>query len=106
MTRDELKQIIRETIEGVQAEAAKKASPSGPTYTFDQLNNLIKSKKAVVLFRNEYDGEFITVSEDDGFFMEENDDGEQTVHTSDGVDLYEYGVEFNEVYVAQKVNIK
>jgi hypothetical protein len=38
--------------------------------------------------------------------MQENEDGEQTVHTSDGVNAYEYGVDFNEVYVAQKVNVK
>ena len=36
----------------------------------------------------------------------ENENGEETVHTSDGVNAYEYGVDFNEVYVAQKVNVK
>jgi hypothetical protein len=38
--------------------------------------------------------------------MQENENGEETVHTSDGVNAYEYGVDFNEVYVAQKVNVK
>lgn len=104
MKKSELKDIIRETIKNVQSEAAK--APSGTTYTFNQLNNLLKSGKAVVLIKNEYDGEMIVVPAEDGFFMEENGDGDNTVHTTDGQTLYEYGSDFEEVYVAQKVNIK
>lgn len=99
MTRKELKQLIREAIEGIQSEAP------GPAYTFNQLNRLVKSGKTVVFIKTEYQAEMVAVSED-GFFMQENEDGEQTVHTSDGVNAYEYGVDFNEVYVAQKVNVK
>jgi hypothetical protein len=99
MTRTELKQLIKEAIEDIQSEAA------GPAYTFNQLNRLVKSGKTVVFIKTEYQAEMVAVSED-GFFMQENEDGEQTVHTSDGVNAYEYGVDFNEVYVAQKVNVK
>jgi hypothetical protein len=106
MNKSELKQMIKETIESVQAEAAKKASPSGPTYTFDQLNKLLNAKKIVVFIQSEYDGEFIEIDEEDGFYMQENADGEKTVHASSGGYEYEYGVEFDQVYVAQRVNIK
>lgn len=106
MKRSELKEMVKEAIEDVRLEAKVKAAPSGPTYTFNQLNKLIKGKKAVVLIRDNYYGEMVAVSEDDGFFMQENDDGEKTVHTTDGQTLYEYGAEFTEVYVAQQVNIK
>ena len=99
MTRKQLKQLIKEAIEDIQSEAA------GPAYTFNQLNRLVKSGKTVVFIKTEYQAEMVAVSED-GFFTQENEDGEQTVHTSDGVNAYEYGVDFNEVYVAQKVNVK
>jgi hypothetical protein len=106
MNKSELRKMIRETIEDVRLEAKANAAPSGATYTFNQLNKLMKSKKAVVLIKNEYDGEMIVVSDEDGFFMQENDDGDNTVHTTDGQTLYEYGAEFTEIYVAQKVNLK
>jgi hypothetical protein len=67
---------------------------------------LVKSGKTVVFIKTEYQAQMVAVSEDDGFFMQENENGEETVHTSDGVNAYEYGVDFNEVYVAQKVNVK
>ena len=100
MTHTELKQLIKEAIEDIQSEAA------GPAYTFNQLNRLVKSGKTVVFIKTEYQAQMVAVSEDDGFFMQENENGEETVHTSDGVNAYEYGVDFNEVYVAQKVNVK
>jgi len=103
MTRKELKQLIRETIEGIQSEAAV---PAGTTYTFNQLNKLIDSGKATVLIKNTYDKKLIEIPRGESFFMAENNDGEQTVHTTDGETTYEYGVEFVEVYVAQKVNVK
>ena len=105
MTRNELKQIIRETIEGVQTEAAKVA-PSGTTYTFNQLNKLLRANKIVVFFKNDYDGAFVEIDGEQGFYMQKNNDGEKTVHASDGTYEYEYGVEFDEVYVAQRVNLK
>lgn len=105
MTRDELKQIIRETIEGVQAEAAK-ASPSGPTYTFNQLNKLLRANKIVVFIKSTYDQELIQIDNEEGFFMDEGDDGDQAVHAAGAGYKYEFGADFEEVYVAQKVNLK
>lgn len=102
MNKSELKKMIREAIGDVRLEAKANAAPSGATYTFNQLNNLIKRNKAVVLIKNEYDGEMVVVSDEDGFFMQKNDAGDNT----DGQTLFEYGAEFTEIYVAQKVNLK
>lgn len=107
MKKSELKALIKETIEGVQVEAAKKRiAPSGATYTFDQLNKLLRADKIIVFIQSEYDGRLIQIDNDQGFFMDENDDGEQAVHTSDGGYTYEFGADFENVYVAQKVNLK
>jgi hypothetical protein len=105
MTRNELKQIIRETIEGVQAEAAK-VSPSGTTYTFNQLNKLLRANKIIVFIKSTYDQGLIQIDNEDGFFMDEGDDGDQAVHAAGGGYKYEFGADFEEVYVAQKVNLK
>lgn len=105
MTRNELKQIIRETIEGVQAEAAKVA-PSGTTYTFNQLNKLLRANKIVVFIKSTYDQELIQIDNEEGFFMDEGDDGDQAVHAAGAGYKYEFGADFEEVYVAQRVNIK
>jgi hypothetical protein len=104
MKKSELKALIKETIEDVKMEA--KVQTASETYTFNQLNNLLKSGKVVVLIKLEYGGELVAVDENDGFFMQENEDGDKTVHTTDGRSLFEYGAEFDEVYVAKKVNIK
>lgn len=104
MNKSELKALIKETIESVQAEAK---AATGPTYTFNQLNKLLKADKIRVFILLSYGSNFVQINEDDGFYMEENDDGEQTVHVNDGVNTaYEFGSDFEEVYVAQKVNIK
>lgn len=104
MKKSELKALIRETIEGVQVEAK---AATGPTYTFNQLNKLLRADKIRVFVLLSYGNNFVQINEDDGFYMEKNDDGEQAVHVNDGVNTaYEFGVDFEEVYVAQKVNIK
>lgn len=104
MKKSELKALIKETIEDVKMEA--KVKSASETYTFNQLNKLLKSGKVVIFILDEDTHSYVAVSEDDGFYMDENFDGENTVHTSDGVDAYEYGQNFVEVYVAKKVNIK
>jgi len=38
--------------------------------------------------------------------MDEGDDGDQAVHAAGGGYKYEFGADFEEVYVAQKVNLK
>jgi hypothetical protein len=107
MTKSQLKQLIRETIDGVKLEAKAKTSTSGTTYTFNQLNKLMQADKIIVFVQETYNKELIQIPNDVGFFMAENDDGEKTVHTGDlGDTQYEFGTDFDEVYVAQKVNIK
>lgn len=104
MKKSELKALIKETIEDVKMEA--KVQTASETYTFNQLNNLLKSGKVLVLIKAEYNGQMVVVDENDGFFMQKNEDGDKTVHTTDGESLFEYGSEFDKVYVAKKVNIK
>ena len=107
MTKSELKQLIRESIDDVKLEAKAKTSTSGKTYTFDQLNKLMQADKIIVFVRETYNEKLIQIPNDIGFFMAENDDGEKTVHTGDfGFTQYEFGTDFDEVYVAQKVKIK
>ena len=103
MNKSELKALIKETIESVQAEAK---AATGPTYTFNQLNKLLKADKIVVFIQSEYDGRLIQIDNEEGFFMDEGDDGDQAVHAAGGGYKYEFGADFEEVYVAQKVNIK
>ena len=107
MTKYQLKQLIKETINDVKLEAKAKTSTSGTTYTFNQLNKLLQADKIVVFIQSTDNKELIQIPNDEGFFMAENDDGENTVHTGDfGNTQYEFGTDFDEVYVAQKVNIK
>jgi hypothetical protein len=103
MNKSELRALIKETIESVQAEAK---AATGPTYTFNQLNKLLKADKIVVFIQSEYDGRLIQIDNEEGFFMDEGDDGDQAVHAAGGGYKYEFGADFEEVYVAQKVNIK
>lgn len=108
MKKSELKQLIKETINDVKLEAKAKTSTSGTTYTFNQLNKLMQADKIIVFIQSTYDNnELIQIPNDAGFFMAENDDGENTVHTEGfGNTQYEFGTDFDEVYVAQKVKIK
>lgn len=107
MNKSELKQLIKETINDVKLEAKAKTSTSGTTYTFNRLNKLMQADKIIVFIQLKRGGELVQIPTDEGFFMAENDDGEETVHTGDfGNTQYEFGTDFDEVYVAQKVNIK
>jgi hypothetical protein len=107
MKKSELKQLIRETIDDVKLEAKTKTSTSGTAYTFNQLNRLMEVDKIIVFIKPTRGGKLVQIPNDEGFFDAENDDGEETVHTGDfGNTLYEFGYDFKEIYVAQKVNIK
>ena len=107
MNKSELKQLIREAIDDVKLEAKAKTSTSGTTYTLNQLNKLMQADKIIVFIQLKRGGKLVQIPNDEGFFNAENDDGEETVHAGDfGNTQYEFGTDFDEVYVAQKVNIK
>jgi len=107
MTKTQLKQLIREAIDDVKLEAKAKTSTSGTTYTFNQLNKLMDADKIIVFIQLKRGGKLVQIPNDEGFFNAENDEGEETVHTGDfGNTMYEFGTDFDEIYVAQKVNIK
>ena len=107
MTKSELKQLIRETIDDVKLKAKANTSTSGTTYTFNQLNRLMEADKIIVFIKPTRGGKLVQIPNDEGFFDAENDDGENTVHTGDfGNTMYEFGYDFKEVFVAQKVKIK
>ena len=103
MTRNELKQLIRETVEETIVNEAPKAA-SGTTYTFNQLNAL--ARKGVPIFVvYDYNGNFIQI-EPTGFYNTENDDGEAAIGVDAEQHEFIYGEDFEEIYVGQKVNLK
>jgi hypothetical protein len=107
MKKSELKQMIKETIEAVQVEAAKNSiTPSGTTYTFNQLNKLLRGQKIFVFIQSQPYGELVQIDNEEAFFTDKNDDGEQAIYAAARGYKYEFGSDFENVYVAQKVNIK
>lgn len=105
MKKSELKALIREAIEDVKMEAKVKSS-TGKLYDYDELNELMWQGKIHVFIRTKR-GKLVELYFGQGFGYMDKKDGTRALHAQDDEDgLYEYGVDFTEVYVAHKANVK
>ena len=105
MKRSELKQLIREAIEEVTMNEAPMAGAK--SYTFEQLNALIKKGVMVFVDSGAVDGEYHSVDKR-GFFKAPGFYSEKPTwacETPDAGELF-YRVDFKKIYVSERVNVK
>lgn len=105
MKRSELKQLIREAIEEVTMNEAPMAGAK--SYTFEQLNALIKKGAMVFVDSGAVDGEYHSVSKP-GFVKTTSPYSEKPTwacETPAAGELF-YRDDFTKIYVSERVNVK
>lgn len=100
MKKSQLKQLIREVVE----EVSKKKVPS-KTYTFGELNQLIRHEGITVFVLNDYDKHWMEIED---FAIDKDDDGEDVyvARVEGGQHTLEYGSDFTKVSIIEEVRIR